>query len=481
MNERSLACFAVLHLCLLAYSQKPDTLFKGIHQVQNEAFYLYKPADEATKAMDYSFPAKLSLATPKMVNRKVVGWHPYWAPSDAHLSYNYNALTHIAYFSYEVDTATGGYTTVRDWNSTPLINYAHNRGTRVLLTVTNFGSAKNTAILSDTVKQITLLNTVRNLLFSRNGDGVNFDFEALPLAQRDNMVAFMRRAVRILKTAMPETELSIAIPAVDWSGSWDLPNLSSLCDYIIIMGYDYYWRGSSTAGPVAPLAGENYNVTRTVNTYLAAGVPEEKLLLGVPWYGLDWPVVSAARKATATGTATSRFYNAAVSIATSHPQTFDEATLVPWTSYLSSANWRQLWYDDTRSLGLKYELVASKNMGGIGIWALSYEDGDQEMWNTIISSFSEYQPSENEILKVYPVPVRDKAVIEFYLEQSSVINLSLYSNFGRKISTIASGELAEGFHSREFDMTGYASGAYICVLQAGNNTSTRQVIYIRQQ
>ncbi len=480
MYTRVLACFVLLLTLAEAVAQLPDSSFKSIHQLQMDYYSLFKPDYFGVKSYDFSVPEKLLTTTPKMVNRKVIGWHPYWASSNAYQSYNYNALTHIAYFSYEVDTATGGYTTIRDWNSTPIINYAHNRGTRVLLTVTNFGAARNTAILEDTVKQHTLLTTVRNLLFSRNGDGVNFDFEALPLAQRNNMVSFMQRAERIIKSAMPEAELSIATPAVDWSGSWDLANLSKICDYIIIMGYDYYWRGSSTAGPVAPVAGENYNVTRTIDTYLNAGVPKEKLVLAVPWYGYDWPVVSSARKSATTGTGTARFYSAAVTLAEAHSKTFDATTFVPWVAYLSSANWRQMWFDDEQSLKLKYDLVKTRDIAGVGIWALSYEGGDPKIWNGLISSFSSYGEPEDEILTIFPMPVTTSAVVRLYLSSHSDIRLSLYDNSGRERLIIASGELPEGYHSREFTMTGYATGIYFCVLQTGNKRTAGRVIYIKQ-
>jgi spore germination protein YaaH len=480
MYCRVLTWFTLVHLAAAAPAQVPDSLYKSIHQLQTEHYSSYKPGYFGEKSIDLSFPDKLSVETPKMVDRKVIGWHPYWAPVNAYLSYNYNALTHIAYFSYEVDTATGGYTTIRDWNSTPIINYAHNRGTKVLLTVTNFGAARNTAILEDTIKQNTLLTNVRNLLFSRNGDGVNFDFEALPLSQRSNMVSFMQRAEKIIKPAMPNAELSIAIPAVDWSGSWDLAGLSQICDYIIIMGYDYYWRGSSTAGPVAPLAGENYNVTRTVDTYLSYGVPKEKLVLAVPWYGYDWPVVSSVRKSSATGTGTARFYTAAVTLAEAHSKTFDATTFVPWVAYLNGANWRQVWFDDEYSLKLKYELVKSKDIAGIGIWALSYEGGDPEIWDGLISSFSPYGEADDEILKLYPVPVLNNATVEFYLSARSDIRLSLFDITGKERIIIATGELPEGYHSKEFNMKGYASGLYICVLNTGNKRTNRRVIYIRQ-
>jgi hypothetical protein len=39
--------------------------------------------------------------------------------STAYPNYDYNVLTHIAYFSYEVDTATGVIPPCRGWDTTP--------------------------------------------------------------------------------------------------------------------------------------------------------------------------------------------------------------------------------------------------------------------------------------------------------------------------------------------------------------------------
>jgi spore germination protein len=243
--------------------QQADSTRIGIHQSQSEYFASFKSAQQKADAAGSLFPIDLVPGTEKKLTKKVVGWHPYWVSSTAYLTYDYTALTHIAYFSYEVDTATGGFTSVHDWYSTPIISYAHERGTKVLLTVTNFGTARNTELLSDTVKQKYLINNVITLLKNRNGDGVNFDLESVSVSQRANLVSFIGRAVTMIKSQLPEAEISMAAPAVDWSGSWDLKTLSELCDYLIIMGYDYYWKGSTTAGPVAPLQGENYNVTRS--------------------------------------------------------------------------------------------------------------------------------------------------------------------------------------------------------------------------
>jgi spore germination protein YaaH len=461
------------------YTQESDTLRKGIHQEESEYYSTFYPEDVFTDTKGSSYPSDLKITTAKSLSAKVLGWHPYWASSSAYLNYDYNALSHIAYFSYEVDTATGGYSTIRGWNTTSIIDYAHQKGTKVLLTVTNFGSARNTELLSDTIKQIHLLNTLIPLLTSRNGDGVNFDLETVSVSQRNNLVNFMQRAVTMIKAELPEAEISMATPAVDWSGSWDLKKLSEICDYLIVMGYNYYYGGSSTAGPVAPLAGENYNITRTVNTYLTAGVAPEKLLLGLPWYGYDWPVTGASRKSATTGTGTSRVYSAAETLATQYSKTLDELTSSAWVSYTSASLWRQLWYDDNESLTMKYDYAASENLAGIGIWALSYEGSHDEVWKTIRNVFSdepEEEPESTTIISISPNPVFGISEIKFSLLEKEKFSLKIYDTNGRERIVLVDEEREPGVYTEEFNRADIHAGLYFCTLKTKNKTITRKIV-----
>jgi spore germination protein len=462
------------------FCQQPDSLRTGIHQSQNEYYSTFKSVQQTADPSGLLFPKELVPGTEKRITKKVLGWHPYWVSSTAYLAYDYTALTHIAYFSYEVDTATGGFTSVHDWYTTPIISYAHERGTKVLLTVTNFGTAKNTELLSDTVKQKYLLNNLITLLKNRNGDGVNFDLESVALSQRANLVSFIQRAVAMIKAQLPDAEISMATPAVDWSGSWDLKTLSELCDYLIFMGYDYYWKGSTTAGPVAPLQGENYNVTRSVSNYLATGVAPSKLMLGVPWYGYDWPVTNSNRKATATGTATSRLYTSAEQIASDNGKIFDNTTSVPYSTYKVSNQWRQLWYDDVQSLGMKYDLVNQKEMAGIGIWALSYEGTDKRMWTNISSAFTSWETSADSVIKIYPVPVSVSFTLEYVLTQKEKVSICVYDSRGRKIITAADAERDAGFNSEWVSMEGIGSGVYFVTLRTSDSVITRKIVVIKQ-
>ena len=460
-------------------SQETDSLRKSIHQLENE-FYSSVPISQLPyQEKEIAIPSKLVISGARAISKKVLGWNPYWVSSTAQYLYDYSSLSHIAYFSYEVDTATGGYSSIHSWNTTPIIDYAHLLGTKVLLTVTNFGTSRNTKLLSDSVKQMLLINTLISLLKSRNGDGVNFDLESVGASQRSNLVKFITRAVNLIKAELPSAEISMATPAVDWNGAWDFKALSQLCDYLVVMGYDYYYSGSSTAGPVAPLVTEQYNVTRTVNTYLDAGVAPEKLLLGVPWYGYDWPVKSSTRKAAATGTATARIYTSAIDIANTNGRIFDQLTKVPWVSYTSSSNLRQLWYDDTVSLSMKYNLVSAKQLGGIGIWALSYDGGNTDIWKNIYWAFTTHFPGKDIVVNVYPNPVNDISTIEFYLTEKEHIILKIFDMPGKEKSVLIDKELDEGYHSVELDSYGWSQGFYLCVLRTDKTKSTRTIIKLK--
>lgn len=481
IRTRILFTFLLFPVAGNLFSQDSDTLRKGIHQEESEFYSSFFAGKEPIDSKGIAYPSDLNaeLYNSKGLKARVLGWHPYWAEVSAYQNYDYEALSHIAYFSYEVDTATGGYTSIHSWYSTGLISYAHDRGTKILMTVTNFGSAKNTKLLSDTAKQITLLNTLIPLLKGRNADGVNFDLETVSVSQRDNLVKFMRRAASMIKAEIPGAEISMATPAVDWSGSWDLQKLSDICDYLIIMGYNYYWSSSSTAGPVAPLAGETYSVSKSITTYLNAGVPPEKLMLGVPWYGYDWPVSSAVKKAATTGTGSSRTYSVSQAMAAQYSHTFDIATSTPWLSYKTGTLNRQMWYEDNKSLLMKYDYTASKELAGIGIWAVSYEGTYSEVWSAIKEVFYDAEPESTDITLISPNPVRGTSEISFSLLEKESVSLKIFDSGGRERLILVDEERDPGFYKENFSSEGLTAGIYFCTMKTRTKTIIRKIVIVR--
>ena len=107
-----------------------------------------------------------------------------------------------------------------------------------------------------------------NLVVSKNADGIDIDFELLPTNQRENLVLFMEELSFAFHLEMEYPIITMATPAIDWSNAWDYEALAEITDGLFIMGYNYFYSGSSNAGPVSPLGGYFYDIEYTVNDYI---------------------------------------------------------------------------------------------------------------------------------------------------------------------------------------------------------------------
>jgi spore germination protein YaaH len=340
----------------------------------------------------------------------VYGWFPYWIGTSATSGIKTELLTHIAWFSVGVDTATGALGSTDQWKTTGVVTWAKGKGLKVHLTITCFGSAELRALLSSPAKRARCIADIVGALDLRQADGVNIDFESLPASQRVNMVSF----IQALRAALPQKEITIATPSVDWNSSWDYATLARIADFLVIMGYDYYWSGSTTAGPVSPLKGETYNLTRSIDAHLNAGVEPERLVAAVPLYGRTWTVSSTARKASVVAGTTSSTptYSSAFNLTGMSSRLHDEPTRVSWFNDAASAVIKQTWIDDSLSLDAKYRHIKSKGLRGVGFWALGYDGGRSSMWDglramVISSSLSDdhdqVSPTDTDVVDVYTV------------------------------------------------------------------------------
>ncbi|MFQ5753956.1 MAG: glycosyl hydrolase family 18 protein, partial [bacterium] len=187
--------------------------------------------------------------------------------------------------------------------------------------------------------------------------------------------------------------LSMASPAVDWSSAWDYDALADNCDWLFLMGYNYFYSGSPSAGPVAPLKlNSGWYLTRSVNDYLFKTKGDtSKVILGLPYYGIKWPVISNNGYSKTRGRGSSIFYKRAKSEVAGFGRKWDDTAKSPWYSY-NSNGWFVAWYDDEVSLSHKYTMATDKGLLGVGIWALGYDDGFNELWQTLFNHFGATRP-----------------------------------------------------------------------------------------
>ncbi len=375
---------------LLGTQLSGQVYFKSIHQEESEKYAGQKMPDEAVL---YSPAGGKKYKDEGLLQKRVFGYHPYWSGSK-YLNYQWDKLTDLCYFSYEVNPSTGEPSDLHDFLTSPAIDSALAHNVNVHLCVTLFSG--HATFFNSVAAQQTLIDRCISLLQQRGASGINLDFEALPSSLGDEYTAFTANLDAQLEAALPEAELSMATYAVNWSNTYQVAELNNYLDFFMVMSYDYYWNGSSYAGPVGSFysmtSSFDYNFSRSISYYESQGVPAEKILAGIPYYGRIWktqgPVAPSATIGNGTAKTYAYFRNNSSGNFSPENKKWESNSFAPYYSYQVGSSWYQAFIDDDYSLGKRYDVVNRRGLGGIGIWALGYDNGYADLWNLIADKFS---------------------------------------------------------------------------------------------
>ncbi len=327
------------------------------------------------------------------LNKIVFGWHPYWVGS-AYLNYDWNLLSDLSYFSYEVNPSTGNANTTHNWATANVVDSALANGVRVNLCVTLFSS--HSTFFASSIAQQTLISNLISLVQSRGAHGVNIDFESMSSSHKTDFTNFMIDLSIQMHVAIPGSQVSVATYAVDWSDLYDVATLSPYVDLFVMMGYGYYWTNSSTAGPTDPLYhyisnSYKYSLSRSITYYLDKGLPADQFVVGLPYYSRDWPVSSGTIPSPTTGAGSAKTYSQVRNNSSGHYNTkiWHNASKTPYYTYVDGSNIRQCFAIDDESFSERLQLIRRRGLAGMGMWALGYDNGYSNLWNGIENEFTD--------------------------------------------------------------------------------------------
>jgi chitinase len=197
--------------------------------------------------------------------------------------------------------------------------------------------------------------------------------------------------------------LTIAAPASEFDyKNYELGKISESVDWINVMAYDFSGEWSSTTGFNAPLYSDpnattsDENGDTTIQGYLAAGVPADKLVFGVPFYGRGWSGVDKVNDGLyqpytdiPDGTleaGTFEYYDLAANYVGKFQHLWNDAAQVPWL--YDAETGMMISYDDPHSLALKADYVKQKGLGGMMIWELASEDRAHSLLKAIYKALN---------------------------------------------------------------------------------------------
>ncbi|WP_242903127.1 glycosyl hydrolase family 18 protein [Actinomadura terrae] len=234
-------------------------------------------------------------------------------------------------------------------------------------------------------------------------DGIDIDWEypGDPArggqdADYDNCLALLSELRQAAGQDFLITMASAAVPKGSRTGDaffqW-LAQCAPFLDWFNVMAYDYHGAfddPQAGTGANAPLLqdsspGGTFDVKDTVESYLKASIPREKIVLGMPTYGRTYVVTQDAdgygkpfSSAGPAGPATATpgilaYYEILDKIASGEldVQRWDEPTLTPYA--YSTETGLFVSYDDERSLGYKVSYVIKMGLGGTMTWAIDLD------------------------------------------------------------------------------------------------------------
>ncbi len=248
----------------------------------------------------------------------------------------------------------------------------------------DFSNARSTLILTNPALQEPLIEEIIATVTEKGYRGVDVDFEFVPPEEREAYAAFVAR----LRERMAPLHLPVivALAPKTYAGqkgllyeAHDYALLGAAADFAFLMTYEWGY----TYGP--PMAVSPLPQVRSVLDYAVTEIAPEKIFLGMPNYGYDWPLpfqqgVTAARSIS-NGTAVRLAIDYGAEIQ------YDERAQAPCFRYTDRAGTaHEVWFEDARSTEAKLRLVAEYGFRGAGYWNLMrpFAQG----WNVLNSLYN---------------------------------------------------------------------------------------------
>ncbi|MBI2620674.1 hypothetical protein HYW61_00415 [candidate division WWE3 bacterium] len=364
------------------------------------------------------------------VRYRVYGFMPYWMLDETE-NIQIDKLTDVSFFALRVDkdghiskwledgTKDPAY---QEWRSNKklkrLIEESKRRGVKFSLTIISHEDKVTDAFLECAACWDIFFADVKDELDYAEISNINVDFERTSETEvdiADKYTEFIRYVKNRLDGAYGDSDLVVSSFADAYiRDRITKPHeLASVADAIFLMSYDFYRPDSETSGPIAPIGGfekcgaslptphfvrrcYEYDITTMLSDYLA-NVPPSKIIFGVAYYGYNWVVDSYQPYATRIpgsddyGYSSAQTYKDIVDLELEYrPEIrWDSEGSAPYFTYTSkkTGSLRQVFYENEESLKVKYDLIKKHNLTGVGIWALGYDGGYQELWELLGREF----------------------------------------------------------------------------------------------
>ena len=321
---------------------------------------------------------------------EVIGWHPYWM-EDAYKYYNYDLLTMLSFYSFDIDPKTGKNRNqkmvkraVED--SVAKFIKQKNPNIKVLLSITSFGSENNEIFLANREVQNQFIEELLSIMIDGDFDGVDINFEQIPALYGDFFNFFIKKLSTRLQNG--GYMLILDVPYFNDQNTFNYSELKYFVSYFNIMGYDFSGEHSDYPGSVAPLNSftNQPSLETCVNDFLNLDIDGGQVIVSLPLYGVTWDIKDI-KLGRSSYMESLPYYEIIANYDTEYNPIFDPISASFFYLINNAKSSKICWFENEISLDIKYDWVKSKKLRGVGLWAMGYSQGSNDIWQGISKSF----------------------------------------------------------------------------------------------
>lgn len=254
-----------------------------------------------------------------------------------------------------------------------MIRAAREAGVRPVLTLTPLGADGhfNNNLVSVLVNrpevQQRLIWELGLTMQERGFLGLDIDFEYVLAEDRVGFAKFVQKTREVMNLFAYDVTVALAPKtSSDQKGllyeGIDYRLLGEAANHVMLMTYEWGY----SLGP--PMAVAPLNMVQRVVEYAVSEIPPEKISLGIPNYGYDWPL-PYERGVTRAQTIN---HERAIQTAIDHGVEirFDRQAMSPYYFYWQYGIQHEVWFEDVESIWGKFGLIKEYGLYGAGYWQL---------------------------------------------------------------------------------------------------------------
>lgn len=232
---------------------------------------------------------------------------------------------------------------------------------KVLLSIGGWGSGRFSEMAADSQLREAFAKDCNRVVCEFGLDGIDIDWEyptsnAAGISCSENDTENYTLLMRDIRNAIGQDKL-LTHATASTAEYMDYKAVNEYVDFTNVMTYDMGWPPYHNAPLYESSNGPGrLSVSESIERILAAGVPAEKLVMGVPFYGHSVEGFPRVKDMTKAHEMEGYTYH------------WDEDACVPYLTSNETGEY-VYGYENEESLRLKTEFALSKNLKGVMYWA----------------------------------------------------------------------------------------------------------------